>query len=141
MELRRRGPQRKLTKTKRKTIPTPLIEEMEDYNSNSTGSESDQEESGLRSNRASTFVMNEGFEFDLGGGDDGKPLQSWSFKKIRDDFKSQRPANTTSVNEKISKLLSRRETREKNLQKMQQSQQQQQKRKSGTARLMISHFL
>ena len=89
-----------------------------EYNSNSSGSDSDGEDGVKRAptKRAATFQMNDAFEFDLGGsapGGGSGPLHAWSFTKLR--AQQTDSSGRTSVGDKINKLLDRNAEREKNL--------------------------
>ena len=92
---------------------------MDNYNSDSSGADSDRDEGDAPSKttkRSSTFVMNSGFDFDLGSPAGTQPLHAWNFTKLRANAAATSTAhNTTSVGDKVARVLDRNETRRKSL--------------------------
>jgi hypothetical protein len=87
---------------------------MDEYNSDSSGVDSDAENGEQQiatKKRAATFVMNSGFDFDLGAADH-KPVHAWSFTKLRAAAGTD---GRTSVTDKIARVLDRNAAVKQNL--------------------------
>ncbi len=83
----------------------------------SSGDDSDGDRSQVAKSqkRSSSFQLNDAFTFDLGGSAAGGPRHAWNFADLRKGGDPQRGANSTTVHEKIEKLIKRKEMRQHNL--------------------------
>ncbi len=86
---------------------------------------SDSDAEGPVGGKRSTFVLNDAFSFDDGGGAFGtEPLHAWNFSKLRSGADPQQGKHSTTVQQKVDKLLKRKEMRQHNLAAAERSRQQ-----------------